>query len=339
MDAFREIEKGEFKLMIVDDETPMRKMLLKGLARAGYDCVEAESGVEALEIMADTPIDVVVTDINMPRMDGIELTENIREHFDADVIVMTALTQKFNYEKVILQGASDFIQKPVELDELNLRILRVLRERTNLEQRKKAEQENIEVLKALKKTVGGTIFAMAMTIDIRDPCTAGHQRRVATLARAIGKQLGLSRIQLEGISMGGVIHDLGKIAIPSEILSKPSKLNEAETLLMQTHPKAGYDILKNIDFPWPLAEIAYQHHERLDGNGYPMRLMKNEIIFEAKIMAVADVVEAMASHRPYRPAMGVNAALEYVRSERGAGFDRQVVDACVSLFKEKGFAF
>jgi putative two-component system response regulator len=169
---------------------------------------------------------------------------------------------------------------------------------------------------------------MAMTIEIRDPYTAGHQRRVANLSRAIGKELCLSPDQIEGLGMAGVIHDLGKIAIPSEILSKPGNLNRLEYEIMKTHPQVGYNILKSIEFPWPLAEITAQHHERLDGSGYPLGLKENEIIFEAKILSVADVAEAMASHRPYRPSKGIDYALDEISKQRGIAYDPQVVDVC-----------
>ncbi len=339
MEIFDEIDKSAFKIMVVDDEEPILRILAKGLARAGYDCATAGGGEEALGIMAGIPIDVVVTDIYMPRMDGVELTKNIRERYDSDVIVMTGFVKDFNYENIIVRGASDFIQKPIGIEELNLRILRVLRERTILAARKRAEEENLAILDRLKKIINGTIYAMAMTIDIRDPFTAGHQRRVALLSRAIGRVLGLSRLELESISMGGVIHDLGKISVPVEILSKPSKLTEPEYEIIKTHAQAGYDILKNIDFPWPLAEITLQHHERLDGSGYPSGLKGDEIILEARIIAVADTVEAMVSHRPYRPALGVDAALDFVLERKDVEFDPLVVDACLRVFREDNFKF
>jgi HD-GYP domain-containing protein (c-di-GMP phosphodiesterase class II) len=252
---------------------------------------------------------------------------------------MTGFVKDFSYENVILQGASDFIQKPVTLAELDLRLQRVLMERTIFAERNKAEGKNKQALQKLRKTITGTIYAMAMTIEIRDPYTAGHQRRVANLSRAIGKELCLSPDQIEGLGMAGVIHDLGKISIPSEILSKPGKLSRLEYEIMKTHPQVGYDILKSIEFPWPLAEITAQHHERLDGSGYPFGLKENEIIFEAKILSVADVVEAMASHRPYRPAEGINYALDEISKKRGIAYDPQVVDVCLYLFNKKDYKF
>ena len=191
----------------------------------------------------------------------------------------------------------------------------------------------------LKKSLEGTISAISMAVEARDPYTAGHQHRVADLASAIAHEMGFGEDQTVGIRMGATIHDIGKIHLPAEILSKPAKLTDIEYSLVQSHPQVGYDILKNVDFPWPVADIAYQHHERMDGSGYPQGLKDEEICIEARIVAVADVVEAMASHRPYRPALGIESALEEVKSNRGTFFDPQVVDACVSLFAEKGFSF
>ena len=203
MDAFDEIDKSTFKVMVVDDEEPMLKMLKMGLGRAGYNCITACGGEDALGMMTAVNVDVVITDIRMPGMDGVELTQSIRERYESDVIVMTGFAKDFNYEKAVIQGASDFIQKPVSIEELDLRILRVLRERKILAERKKAEEKSKAYLENLRKIIGGTIHAMAMAVDIRDPYTAGHQRRVAILGRAIGRALGLSRFELESISMGG----------------------------------------------------------------------------------------------------------------------------------------
>jgi len=159
------------------------------------------------------------------------------------------------------------------------------------------------------------------------------------LAEAIARELGLPEEQREGIRMAGFIHDLGKIAVPSEILSKPSPLNEIERAIIQNHVRAGYEILKTVEFPWPVAEIVLQHHEKLDGSGYPKGLKGDSILIEAKILAVADVVEAMASYRPYRPALGVDQALEEIVRYKGARFEPRVVEACLKLFSEKGFSF
>jgi len=191
----------------------------------------------------------------------------------------------------------------------------------------------------LQRSMEETIAAIAATVEMRDPYTAGHQRRVTELGVAIARERKLPEASVHAIRLAGTIHDLGKINVPAEILSKPSRLTEIEYRLIQTHPRAGYDILKTIDFPWPIAQIVYQHHERLDGSGYPQGLVAEQILIEARILAVADVVEAMASHRPYRPALGLDAALDEIIKYRGTQFEPAVVDACVALFREKRFAF
>jgi HD-GYP domain-containing protein (c-di-GMP phosphodiesterase class II) len=178
---------------------------------------------------------------------------------------------------------------------------------------------------------------MAVVVETRDPYTAGHQRRVSDLARAIATEMNLSRGRIDGIRVMGSIHDIGKISVPAEILSKPTKLTDIEFGLIKAHSSAGYDILKEIEFPWPVAEIVLQHHEKLNGFGYPRGLKGNEILPEAKIICVADVVEAMASHRPYRPALGIEKALEEIFQNRGILYDPDVVDACLRLFREKGY--
>ncbi|MDI6846059.1 MAG: HD domain-containing protein [Candidatus Saccharicenans sp.] len=204
--------------------------------------------------------------------------------------------------------------------------------------RKQAEKEIEESRHRLQRALQGTIQAISTTIEMRDPYTAGHQRRVAKLAEAIGRELGMPEARLKGLKLSAEIHDIGKIYVPSEILSKPTKLTELEYTIIKTHPQAGYEILQNIEFPWPVAEIVLQHHERIDGSGYPRGLKGEEILPEARILAVADVVEAMASHRPYRPAFGIDRALEEIKLNRGRLYGSDEVDACVRLIEEKGFS-
>ncbi len=203
--------------------------------------------------------------------------------------------------------------------------------------RTKAEHEQYATM--LRQSLEQSIQTIAGTVEARDPYTAGHQRRVAELAMAIAQELNLSEEQINGIHFAAIIHDLGKIHIPAEILSKPGKLKDIELMLIKTHPQAGYDIVKDVKFPWPIATLILQHHERLDGSGYPQGLKDKEIMLESKILTVADVVEAMSSHRPYRPALGIKAALAEIELGRGSSYDPMVVDACLRLFAEKGFRF
>ena len=176
-------------------------------------------------------------------------------------------------------------------------------------------------------------------IEAKDPYTAGHQQRVSQLAIAIAKELNLPPDKIEGIRIASLIHDIGKISIPTEILSKSTTLSDIEFSLIKYHSQIGYDILKSIDFAFPIAKIVLQHHEKLDGSGYPNNLKGDEILLKAKIICVADVVEAMSSHRPYRPALGIDAALEEISKNRGILYDPEVVDVCLKLFKKEGFKF
>lgn len=190
-----------------------------------------------------------------------------------------------------------------------------------------------------KQLIEGMVNAMAMTVDMKDPFTSGHQKRVAVLAREIALTIGLSVDQIEGVYIGGLIHDIGKISIPSEILTKPRTLDPLEFNIVKSHPDIGYEILNTIPFPWPVPDMAKQHHERIDGSGYPEGRIRDEIILEAKITAVADVVEAMTFHRPYRPALGIESALEEINNFKGILYDKEVVKACQYLFKDRKFAF
>ncbi len=185
----------------------------------------------------------------------------------------------------------------------------------------------------------GVVSAMGRIFEKRDPYTQGHQERVAFLASAIAREMGLSEIDVEGIKISGYIHDVGKIIIPAEILSKPGRLTDIEYRMIKLHPETGSDFLSDIDFPWPVQKMIYQHHERIDGSGYPEGLSGNDIVMGARILAVADIVEAMSSHRPYRPGLGIDAALKEIRDQSGITLDRDVVDACLNLFKKDQFFF
>jgi PAS domain S-box-containing protein/putative nucleotidyltransferase with HDIG domain len=205
--------------------------------------------------------------------------------------------------------------------------------------RKEAEEKGHESLEKLQRTLDETVFALASTAEKRDPYTAGHQQRVARLACAIAREMGLPESKIEGIRVAGILHDIGKICIPAEILNKPGPITEIEFSIIKTHPQVSYDILKTIEFPWPVAQITLQHHERMDGSGYPGGLSGEGILLEARILGVADMVETMASHRDYWPALGIGKALEEISAKKGTSYDSGVVDACLTLFQKKGFKF
>lgn len=206
-------------------------------------------------------------------------------------------------------------------------------------QQKKTGDQLQDALTRLRKTLATIAQAMGTTLETRDPYTAGHQRRVADLARAMATEMGLSRDEIEAVRMAATIHDIGKISVPAEILCKPGKLSDTEFELIRIHPKVGYDILRGIDFLWPIAQIVLQHHERLDGSGYPAGLCGEHILIAARIIGVADVVEAMSNHRPYRPSLGLDGALAEISKNRGVLYDASAADACLRLFTEKGFVF
>ena len=207
----------------------------------------------------------------------------------------------------------------------------------DITEQRQAEIDRKQSMDKLRKAIGGIVTAMSRAVETRDPYTAGHQRRATDLARAIAKEMTLEKDRIEAIRLAGSIHDLGKLYVPAEILNKPGTLDEHEIGLIQKHVEAGYEIVKHIDFPWPIADIILQHHERMDGSGYPKGLSGKDIHIEARILAVADVVESMSSHRPYRPALGLDKALEEISKNRDIFYDADAVNCCLRLFKEKGF--
>jgi HD-GYP domain-containing protein (c-di-GMP phosphodiesterase class II) len=208
--------------------------------------------------------------------------------------------------------------------------------KNKLEKQKKELQLHLE---KFRKAMAAFINTLVKAIETRDPFTAGHQRRVADLARRIAQEMALAPEVIETVRMAGIIHDLGKIYIPAEILTKPGKIKDIEFELIKTHPRMAYDIIKSIDFPWPIAEVVLQHHERLNGSGYPRGLKDKEINLPARIIGVADVVEAMASRRPYREALGIDKALEEVFKNKGILYDPAAVDICLELFMKKNYTF
>jgi len=201
------------------------------------------------------------------------------------------------------------------------------------------EKELKQAYKKLQKIIEGTANIITKVVETRDPYSTGHQQRVSKLARAIGREMKLSQDKIEGTKIASLVHDIGKVNLPTEIISKPSKLVEVEFNLIKNYPKVGYDILRKVDFPWPIAEIVLQHQEKIDGSGYPGGLKGDEICIEAKILGVANVVEAMSSYKSYRPALSIDEALAEISNNKNTLFDPEVVDTCIKLFKEKDFKF
>ena len=366
-------------ILCVDDEAVNLSLLEAILVRNDYQVICVSNGIDALLKIKSQPIDLVIMDVTMPGMDGLDVCRKIKEDQkinDIPIILVTGLSSHEDRVRGIEVGVEDYFTKPFNKTALLARIKILLKVKKLGDERKHAEEalqkahddleslvklrtaelakaneilqmdiaERMKVdeklqntLNSLRKAVSMTIQVLVAAVDARDPYTAGHQRRAANLARAIATEMGFSPEKVEGIRMAGYIHDIGKLSIPAEILSKPTKLSEIEFALIKEHSRSGYEILKDVESPWPLAEMVYQHHERMDGSGYPRKLQGNAIIIEARILAVADVVEAMASHRPYRPSLGIDLALAEIEKNRGIIYDDDVVGACVIMFREKGF--
>lgn len=338
------VSKG--KILAVDDTPASLRLLTELLENEGYEVRSALSGELALLSATSNPPELILLDIRMPEIDGFEVCRHLKsqpETHDIPVIFISSLSETDDKVQGFQLGAVDFVVKPYQKEELLARVsthLQVVRLNNHLEEL--LAERTAELLKSevkLRRSLIEFITALATTIEMRDPYTAGHQRRVAELSLAIAKELQLPESQIEGINLASVVHDIGKIRIPAEILSKPAPLDKLELGFIKRHTQTGYDILKTIDFPWPIAQTVLQHHERLDGSGYPSGLTGSAILLEARIIGVADVVEAMISHRPYRAGLGVIAALAEIVKYRECCFDADVVDACIKLFKQNHFAF
>lgn len=339
------------KILIVDDEEPIRTLLMRYLGTRNYDCVLAADAMEARSRFEEEEFAVILCDINMPGESGLDLLRDLRgRDTDLAAVMVTGADEPSIAKTAFEIGAYDYIVKPLEQNRVLISVTNALHRREletvsrtyrNMLELMVAERtENLQnTLGKLQRTLDGVIHAMALTIEKRDPYTAGHQERVAHLACAMARTMELPGEQVKGLEMGAHIHDIGKIRVPSEILSKPGQLSDIEFALIKTHPKVGYDILRPIEFPWPVADMVYQHHEKMDGSGYPRGLSGKDILLEAKILAVADVVEAMAFHRPYRAALGIDKALTEIVRGKGRLFEPEVVKACLAVFKGSRYRF
>jgi len=344
-----ESKTTEPRILIVDDEATIRYMFRRILDIKEFASMQAADAAEARALIKNQSFDLVLCDIGMPGESGIDFIQYlVTDYPGIAVIMVTGIDDPEVAETALEIGAYGYLVKPVSPNQIIISVSNALR-RQELEARQRNYCEDLEkqvfsrtedlrhTMDNLQKAMSGIIEAMGITVEKRDPYTAGHQERVASCAIAIAKKMGLSKNKIEGIRLAGLIHDVGKIAVPAEILSKPGKISAHEFGIIRSHAQVGYDILKKIDFPWPISQIVYQHHERLDGSGYPRGLSGDDILLEARIIAVADVVEAMASHRPYRPALGIEIALKEIRKNRGQFFDPHVVDVCCELFESGGY--
>ncbi len=338
-------------VLVVDDEVQILNLIKQLLEINGYTCSLASNTSQARSYLKEDTFDLILCDMHMPGETGLDFSRDVlKQQPEAAIVMVTAVDDPDLASTALKMGVYGYIIKPFKSNELVINVTNALHRR-GLEVQNRLYQENLgkivqerteelrTTLNDLRKAMQGIVHAMVLTIESRDPYTAGHQQRVTQLASALAQEMGLSEKEVEGIKMASLIHDIGKISIPAEILSKPGKLTEIEFSLVKTHAQAGYEILKDIEFSWPIAQIVLQHHERLDGSGYPLGLKDKKILLEAKIIGVADVVEAMASHRPYRPALGIEKALEEISQKKGTLYSTEVSDICIKLFTEKGFKF
>ncbi|MFH1954292.1 MAG: HD domain-containing phosphohydrolase [Pseudomonadota bacterium] len=328
------------KILVVDDDRDFRWTMGNVLQAAGYRVIQAQDGKEAMSLLEKDIPDLVLLDHRMPGQNGLHVARDMKQRIPAlPIVIITAYAEVASAVDFLKMGVYDYVAKPVDNNDLIFTIKRALEKQDLVQEVKHLEEERRQSVERLLKAAQDTVHAIALTVEIRDPYTAGHQRGVVQIACAIAKEMSLSEHQINGIRMAGIIHDIGKISVPAEILSKPGRITENEFGIIKAHPQIAYDILKGIDFPWPVAQIVLQHHERMDGSGYPQGILGEEILTESRILAVADIVEAMASHRPYRPALGIDKALEEISQNRGILYDPEAVDACLKLFHEKGYRF
>lgn len=337
------------KVLIVDDEKSIRVTLCEFLKKEGFEADNAADVEEALRMIASMEYDIIVSDIIMPRISGMELLERVRKvNGSVQLIIMTGEPTVDTAVKAVQNGANDYLIKPINRDNFIKAIKHAAMVKALTDQKEALEKQNILYQKSLENIVEQktnelqramqSIFTLLSTVvEVRDPYTAGHQRRVGNLSAAIAMKMGFDEKTAQYLRIIGYIHDIGKITIPTEILSKPGELRYLELEMIRNHSAAAYEMLSKVDLPNFIGETIYQHHERCDGSGYPRGLKGCEILKEAKIIMIADVVEAMISHRPYRAALGLDVALAEINKNAGILYDEDIVLACTSLFKEDNY--
>ena len=329
------------RMLIVEDSEDDALFILHELRKGGYGVTyERVDTAPAMSAALDKQAwDVVISDYVMPHFSAPDALILLKSKgIDVPFIVVSGKIGEDIAVATMKAGAHDYVRKD-NLSRLVPVVRWELREVEVRRERGRAEETLQQSYEKLRRVLEETAVALGSAIEKRDPYTAGHQQRVAQLACAIARGMGLSKSKIEGIRVAGILHDIGKIYIPAEILSKPGSITEIEFQMIKTHPRAGYDILRDIEFPWPVAQITLQHHERMDGSGYPSGLSGEDILLEARILGVADVVEAISSHRPYRPALGIDMALDEISQKKGTLYDLDVVNACLTLFQKEGFGF
>ncbi len=363
--------KYRHSLLLIDDEEAILEIMTMALADEGYDLRTAGSAEEALALLKESPnVSLIISDQLMPGMTGVQFFTQARHicpdalrvlltgYTDTDAIIDAInsggihryLTKPWRREELLhtirqMLGKAELMMENRRLDELvkkqNAELVELnksLEEKVRLKTRHL--NQSLEELQAsyerTRMILEGTVLAMSRIVESRDPYTAGHEQQVARIACVISEKMLLPADRVDAIRVAGQLHDIGKIAVPSEILTKPGRLSPLEMEMVKTHCQNAYDILKAIEFPYPVAEIILQHHERLDGSGYPQGLKGENILLEARIIGVADVIEAISSHRPYRPAKDIDMAMKEIADHRGTLYDTNVVDAALDIYRTMG---
>lgn len=331
------------KVLVIDDDQKVLDLICKILNRREFDLYTASDGGQGMELFKKENPSIILTDINIPEMSGIEILKIIKKVSPiTQVIVFSGVGTTADVIEALRLGASDYLVKPINVGLLIHTVIRCVERHEliieRIERKETLEREVRERTAALTNTFYETVKALGLLTEKRDPYTAGHQHRVALMAMGIGRKLGLTQKEIEIINVAGLLHDIGKVAVPVELLVKPSKLTTPEFQLMKLHPQASYDIIKDIPFVESLGKdvpiIVLQHHERLDGTGYPRGLTNDELELESKILSVSDVIEAMSSHRPYRAAFDIATTKAEIIDKRGSSYCSECVDACLQLMEE-----
>ncbi len=364
--------KHRHSILIVDDEESILNAFKRILADEDYEIHTASDGMEGLNKLreAQKPFSLIISDQRMPVMNGVQFFSKAKDIFpDAVRILLTGYADTDAIIDAVNKGGIHlYFTKPWREEELLVHIKEslsktelVMENRRLVELTKKQNDDLLELNKTLEDRVkektrdllakaeelkasyersqmilAGTVKTMSKIVETRDPYTSGHEAKVAIISCKIAEEMAMPKEQIEAIRVAAALHDIGKISVPSEILTKPGHLSDLEREIIKTHCRVAYDILKTIKFPYPVAEIILQHHERMDGSGYPQGLKGDKILMEARIIGAADVIDAMASHRPYRPALGVDVAIEEILRYKGKLYDHAVVDACLKIYKTAG---
>lgn len=331
------------KVLVIDDDQKILDLICNILKRREFDLYTASDGGQGMELFKKENPSIILTDINIPEISGIEILKIIKKVSPiTQVIVFSGVGTTADVIEALRLGASDYLVKPINVGLLIHTVTRCVERHELIIERigrkETLEREVRERTAALTNTFYETVKALGLLTEKRDPYTAGHQHRVALMAMGIGRKLGLTQKEIEIINVAGLLHDIGKVAVPVELLVRPSKLTTPEFQLMKLHPQASYDIIKDIPFVESLGKdvsiIVLQHHERLDGTGYPRGLTNDELELESKILSVSDVIEAMSSHRPYRAAFDMATTKAEIIDKRGSSYCPECVDACLQLMEE-----